>query len=1014
MKQKSSSLVTLALLLAMGGTSLKASAQTAADNFPMPKTVAAGTKVQIDGSSSLQAVNKGLKEKFQKQFPGTDVVVPEKYQGSEAAISAVKDDKADFAGIGRLLTKEEKGQGLGAKTIGRSKIAIIVKSDNPYTGNLTLKDFAKIYRGEVTDWSQLPSAKGAKGKIKVIDRPDSSDTRRAFANYPVFQNGKLKTGSNAEKLTEDSTQAVVDKLGQDGIGYAPAEQIQNIPGIRAVTLHSTQPDNPKYPFSQPLVYAYKNKDGKVSEGAKAFLGYVNDPAGKTAVAESIAVAAGAATAAATGASPAPAATATGVVTPGTEGAATTPGAGTEATSGSSTAAGTADAGKPKGGFPWWILPILAAGGGLLWLLGRKKPTETVAPITTAPETTSGLKPLYPPSPNRTGAGGDLSGDLSSGLGGFRPSGDLRSGDLRSGDLSSTLPPPPGFTPSVPPSTPNPGFNGLGDSAKAATGGINLPGAAALAGGAAAAAAAGKAIYDGTQQPAAEIIPPEIKAPEIDLSNPLEGLKDKSSNLIPNLDPQNSFDGIKDKAGDLLQGGTGAAVAGGAAALAGGAGKSSGNLFGGVAEEPTPDLNLELPKIDNPLAGSKDQAVDLVPDLNIEDRASDFSDFLKGGGAAVGAAGLGVVAGGAALAGGAGKGMTDFFGGQHDSEDRSEELSLEEPQDGFFDSSFDVETLEQPDTPLETRNSSQEIDFDALDMGAGNDPFDLSGSLLLDPQQAVSFDPDVAEPASSNPFGDLGDRAGDFLKGGGAAAGATGAAALAGGAALFGGNKPAEPPAAVDPFDGMDTFDRDLADITLDGLDDDPFAGLSDLLGEETGEVKSEDYPKPDGGSIASLQSKAADLLEDGKGFGGAALAGGAAAALGATQAAKSFFTGKETPTASGDLSGNLYSEGQITLAASTPAQVYAHWEIPVRLKRQLREQGGEKLMVRLYDVTDNVNSTLELPTTFQEFECGDLAWDLEMPINRSARSYLTEIGYVTGDGRWLMLARSAPVMVPAA
>ena len=245
MKQQSSSIVTLALLLAAGGISLKASAQTAVDNFPLPKTVAAGTKVQIDGSSSLQSVNQNLREKFQTQFPGTEVTVPAQYQGSDAGVKAVAEDKSDFAGIGRALTKEEKAEGLAGKTIGRSKIAIIVKSDNPYTGNLTLKDFAKIYRGEVTDWSQLPSAKGAKGKIKVIDRPDTSDTRRAFANYPVFQNGKLKTGSNAEKLTEDSTQAVVDKLGSDGIGYAPADQIKNIQGIRAVTLHSTQPDNPK-------------------------------------------------------------------------------------------------------------------------------------------------------------------------------------------------------------------------------------------------------------------------------------------------------------------------------------------------------------------------------------------------------------------------------------------------------------------------------------------------------------------------------------------------------------------------------------------------------------------------------------------------------------------------------------------------------------------------------------------------------------------------------------------------
>ncbi len=187
MKQHSSSIVTLALILAAGGTNLKAIAQTAADKFPLPATVPSGTKVQIDGSSSMQAVNQGLKERFQKQFPGTDVVVPTQYQGSDSGVKAIVADKADVVGLGRALTKAETAQGVAAKTIGRAKIAIIVNEKNPYTGNLTLKDFAKIYRGEVTDWSQLPSANGAKGKIKVIDRPDTATLAAPLLTIQCFK-----------------------------------------------------------------------------------------------------------------------------------------------------------------------------------------------------------------------------------------------------------------------------------------------------------------------------------------------------------------------------------------------------------------------------------------------------------------------------------------------------------------------------------------------------------------------------------------------------------------------------------------------------------------------------------------------------------------------------------------------------------------------------------------------------------------------------------------------------------
>ncbi len=993
MKQQSSSIV-IALLLVAGGNSIRTNAQTAADNFPLPTTVPSGTKVQIDGSSSLQAVNQGLRERFQKQFPGTDVAVPTQYQGSDSGVKAVAEGKADLAGIGRLLTKDEKAQGLAAKTIGRSKIAIIVKDSNPYTGNLTLKDFAKIYRGEITDWSQLPSANGAKGKIKVIDKPETSDTRRAFANYPVFQNGKLKTGENAEKITEDSTQAVVDKLGEDGIGYAPADQIKNIPGIRAVTLHSTQPDNPKYPFSQPLAYAYKNKDGKVTEGAKAFLGFVADPSGQAAIKESVAAGAAAGT---VGTTPVPGVTvppANTTETTTTPPAGTAPGTtGTEQSATTTTTTTTTGTNTGKNDFPWWILPLVAIAGGLLWLVGRKQPVET-APVPPVAEPTSGIRPLYPPPPpNRTARGdglsGDLSGDLTSSSTGYRPSSDLRSGDLRSGDLSGLPIPPTIDQPNL--NTPNINFNGVVDTVKTQSDKIGLAGAAAIAGGAAAVAGLGAGMLD-LSKDRVEDLPsdvrlPEIKAPEIDLSNPLEGLKDKSSNLIPNLDVNNPLEGIKDKAGDFIQGGGATAAAIGGAAVAGGAGlvAGAGKFFDRDHPESS-DLSLETPDFNfgNPLntvtdkaSDLQDRAGDLIPDLN--DDPFNFSNPLDTVTAKAG-----------------------------DLQDRAGELIPDlELNDDPFNFGNPLDTVKDKASDLQDRAGELIPDLN-------DDPFDFGNPLDTVKDKASDLQDRASDliPGDMDldfSFGDLTGKAGDFLSGGGAAAGAAGAAAIAGGAALFGGEKPQIADLELSNPE-LDTFDRDLESISLDGLEEDPFAGLSDLLGEETGDIS--DDPKPETSDFrSSLKDKAADLIEDGKGFGGAALAGGAAAAVGAGQAVQSFFKGKDAPAASSDdISGNLYSEGQITLVSPSATQAYAHWEIPVRLKKQLREQGGQKLVVRLYDIT-NAGSNIDLPSVFQEFECSDSAWDLEIPIQQSEHRYLAEIGYVTADSRWLMLARSAPLWI---
>ncbi|MFM2302698.1 MAG: hypothetical protein RLZZ135_101, partial [Cyanobacteriota bacterium] len=371
-----------------------------------------------------------------------------------------------------------------------------------------------------------------------------------------------------------------------------------------------------------------------------------------------------------------------------------------------------------------------------------------------------------------------------------------------------------------------------------------------------------------------------------------------------------------------------------------------------------------------------------PSPGINDRVG---DFLKEGGGNVAAAGGAALAGGAAIAGGVGKSVSNFFGAD-DEEDLSTGFSTGEVLD----------------------NQNQ----DRFNFSNPNDTISDKAGELKD--KATDLVPDHLNlEVDNSPFKNLTNKAGDFIKDGGAAAAAGGAAAAAGGAALFGGGqKSPQSPDVPAPNPELDTFDRDLDAINFDGLDDDPFAGLSDLLGEETEETAIDNQKDDSSGFFAGFKDKAGDLLEDTKGFGGAAAVGGAAAAAGVANAFQPF-PSKEPPT--GDLSevsGNFYSEGQITLVSPNSTQAYTHWEVPTRVKRQLREQGGQKLVVRLYDVT-NVNLDIEFPNKFQEFECSDSAWDMEIPISVSEHRYLTEIGYLTEDGRWLMLARSAPLWIRA-
>ncbi|MBD1850139.1 DUF4912 domain-containing protein [Leptolyngbya sp. FACHB-711] len=106
-----------------------------------------------------------------------------------------------------------------------------------------------------------------------------------------------------------------------------------------------------------------------------------------------------------------------------------------------------------------------------------------------------------------------------------------------------------------------------------------------------------------------------------------------------------------------------------------------------------------------------------------------------------------------------------------------------------------------------------------------------------------------------------------------------------------------------------------------------------------------------------------------------------------------------------------YSETRIMLLPRDPQWAYAYWDIPKARKEELRQQGGVRLALRFYDVTD-INVEIQRPHSLQQYECDELAREWYLPIPVSDRDYVVEIGYVAFDGRWLMLARSAPVRIP--
>ncbi|MEL6936761.1 MAG: substrate-binding domain-containing protein, partial [Cyanobacteria bacterium J06607_17] len=321
------------------------------ETFPIPGSLPDGTTLKVDGSTSMRFTNEDLKDRFEDQYANVDVELDA--SRTDQAFEALIEGDIDLLATGRPLTDDEKAQGVVEVPLEqREKLAIIVGPDNSFEGDLTFEQFARIFRGEITNWSEVG---GEDLAIRLVDRPDYSDTRRALSTYTVFEGQPFATGTTADPVADDETDSVVTALGNDGIGYAVVSQVIERDDARIIPMHQTLPDDPRYPYSQYRAFVYKEGAGAA---ALAFLGFATTEPGQK-VLETEAVTAAPATT--PGADDAPATAAgdspTTAPAPADESSSEAAGAaeGTEATEPAAGAAAGADT-AGKGGFPFWLLP----------------------------------------------------------------------------------------------------------------------------------------------------------------------------------------------------------------------------------------------------------------------------------------------------------------------------------------------------------------------------------------------------------------------------------------------------------------------------------------------------------------------------------------------------------------------------------------------------------------------------------------------------------------------------------
>ena len=228
--------------------------------------------VALNGSTSMEKVVGVLGEQFMADNQGVSVTYDA--TGSGAGIEAASNGRADIGLSSRAVKDEEAASGLVGTTVALDGIAVIVNAESA-VADLTVEQIAKIFTGEITDWSEVG---GAAGTISCVGREAGSGTRDGFeSNTDTEDACKMD-----QELT--STGAVIEAVAgnPNAIGYASLSSVEGKDTVKAVTVGGVECSEAtvldgSYEIQRPFVFVTK-ADAELSAQAQAFFDFATSTA----------------------------------------------------------------------------------------------------------------------------------------------------------------------------------------------------------------------------------------------------------------------------------------------------------------------------------------------------------------------------------------------------------------------------------------------------------------------------------------------------------------------------------------------------------------------------------------------------------------------------------------------------------------------------------------------------------------------------------------------------------------
>ena len=223
--------------------------------------------VSTDGSTSMQKVINALGEAFMEN---TGANFTYNAAGSGTGIKAVKDGTCDIGLSSRYLKDSEKAEGLKETILAIDGIAIIVHTGNP-VADLTVEQIAAIFKGEITNWSEVG---GKDGEIVCIGREESSSTRDGFESITDTEDACVYR----QELTSNG--AVLTAVAENAIGYVSLSSVKDT--VKAISVGGVVPSEAtikdgSYAVQRPFVLVTK-EGAPLSETAQAFFDFATSSA----------------------------------------------------------------------------------------------------------------------------------------------------------------------------------------------------------------------------------------------------------------------------------------------------------------------------------------------------------------------------------------------------------------------------------------------------------------------------------------------------------------------------------------------------------------------------------------------------------------------------------------------------------------------------------------------------------------------------------------------------------------